>query len=100
MVNRKYILIVVFIFSGCLSQIVSLEDHAKGWVGRPLEDLKVIVNRPGSYASRIGWKEKTYQSNNGNLIYIEPDHKDCFIHFEVNPQGLIIGYRTEGKGCK
>jgi len=99
MLNKNWFILIVFCLLSCMSQIVSLEDHAKGWIGRPLEDLKIIVNRPTSYASRIGWKETTYRLDNGNLGYIEPDHKNCFIHFEVNQEGVIVGYRTEGSRC-
>jgi len=49
-----------------------------------------------SYASRIGWKEKTYQLDNGNWVYVEPDSKNCFIHWEVNPLGIFVGYKLEG----
>ena len=57
------------------------------------------MSREGSYASRIGWKETTYPLDNGNWVYVEPagvGGKDCLIHWEVNPQGIIVGARTEG----
>jgi len=63
----------------------------------PIEETKKLILRLESYASRIGWKEKTYQLNNGNWVYVEPDSKNCFIHWEVNPQGIIVGYKLEGK---
>jgi hypothetical protein len=101
----KYRLIVLcFTFlmllsQGCLSQIASFEAYTKNWIGRPMSDLKKLVAMPESYASRIGWQEKTYRLDNGNLVYVEPDRPDCFIHWEVNPEGIIIGYKTEGKRC-
>ncbi len=80
----------------CLSQIVSIEDYTKNWIGRPVEENRRLGARPESYASRIGWKEKTYNLENGNWVYVEPDSPGCFIHWEVNPQGIIVGYKLEG----
>jgi len=88
---------LAFFVSGCLSQIASIEDYTKGWIGRSIEENKKIGLRPESYASRIGWKEKTYPLPNGNWVYVEPDSKNCYIHWEVNPQGIIVDYKLEGK---
>jgi hypothetical protein len=85
---------------GCMSQIVSLDEMTRSWVGYPIADVKAAVEGRNSYASRIGWKEKTYPLENGNWVYIEPDKLRTFIHWEVNPQGIIVGYAVEtvGKG--
>lgn len=92
-------LALLFLLHGCVSQIVSIEEGIKGTVGSPLSDLKKLIAMPESYPSSIGWKEKTYKLDNGNLVYVEPVRPDCFIHWEVNPEGIIIGYKTEGKRC-
>jgi len=91
-----FILFGTLLIIGCLSQIVSIEDYTKSGIGRPIEETKELMARPESYASRIGWIEKTYPLPNGNRIYVEPDSKNCFIHWEVNPQGIIVGYKLEG----
>jgi hypothetical protein len=96
----KIILLILFttLFAvSCLSQIVSIEDNTNSWIGRPLEEIRRPILRPESYASRIGWKEKTYSLDNGNWVYVEPDSPGCFIHWEVNQQGIIVGYKLEGK---
>jgi len=98
--NKKSLLFMLLLCTGCLSQIVSLEEGIKGTLGRPLSDLKKMVSMPESYPSRIGWKEKTYVKDNGNMVYIEPVRPDCYIYWEVNIEGIIIGYRTEGKNCE
>ena len=74
----------------------------KVWVGQPIEGIRQRISRKGSYASSIGWEETTYPLDNGNWVYVEPDgvDRDCFIHWEVNPEGIIVGVRTEGKGCR
>lgn len=99
-VNMKAIALIfisLIFLNGCLSNIASIEDYTKSWIGQPIERKKKPTLSPESYASRIGWKEKTYQLDNGNWVYVEPDSKNCFIHWEVNPQGIIVGYKLEGK---
>ena len=80
-------------------KIVSFNEGAKHTISRPLSELKELVAMPESYPSKIGWEEKTYKHENGNLVYVEPVRPDCFVHWEVNPKGIIIGYKTEGKRC-
>jgi hypothetical protein len=58
------------------------------------------MKNPDSYASKIGWKETTYPLANGNFIYIEPVSADCLIHWEINQNGIIIGYQSIEKYCK
>jgi len=88
----------VLTLNGCLSQIVSLDEHTKGWIGRNISEMKDIMLRPGSYATSINWKENTYKLPNGNMVFVEPEPR-CLIHWEVNPQGIIVGYKTEGDRC-
>lgn len=74
----------------------SVEEYAKNyWIGQSVQELQEPLSRPNSYASRIGWKETTYKLDNGNWVYVEPVRKDCYVHWEVNPQGVIIGSRVE-----
>ena len=66
-------------------------------MGRPVEELRALVFTPRILRlSRIGWKEKTYKFDNGNWVYVEPDSPGCFIHWESDLQGIIVGYRLEG----
>jgi len=94
---RPLTMLTALFVGGCFSQIASMEDYTKSWIGRPIEEQKQIASRPESYASRIGWKEKTYQLENGHWVYVEPDSPGCFIHWEVSHQNIIVGYRLEGK---
>ncbi len=86
----------VILLNGCLSNIASIEEYSKYSLGRDIKEKQTIVSDSHSYAARIGWEEKTYQLDNGNWVYVEPDSKNCFIHWEVNPQGIIVGYKLEG----
>ncbi len=90
--KKLYIVFAILIFSGC--GMVSLEEHRKGGIGMSIEEFREIAVMPESYASRIGWKETTYKLNNGNLVYVEPEPRH-YIHWEVNPQGVIVGSRVE-----
>lgn len=88
------VIIGLLFYSGC--SIPSIGKYVQSWIGHPIEEKKKGVTGTGSYASRIGWKEKTYRLDNGNWVYVEADSKNCFIHWEVNPQGIIVGYKFEG----
>jgi hypothetical protein len=80
---------IVLFLNGCLtSQIVSLEKYAEGWIGQPINELKEVISRSGSYASRIGWQEVAYEPPNGNWVYVQPDREDCFIHWEIDCRGI------------
>jgi len=96
----KTVLIVLLsipLLIGCFHNIGTIEEFTQYWIGRPIEETRKQVRDSHSYASRIGWQEKTYKLDNGNWVYVEPDSPGCFIHWEVNPQGIIVGYKLEGK---
>jgi hypothetical protein len=98
--KKNIILLIIFAAlsgSSCISQIPTIEEYTKHGIGSSIEEKRKTRARPGSYASRIGWKEKTYPLDNGNWVYVEPDSKNCYIHWEVTPQGIIVGYKLEGK---
>ena len=88
------------LLTACNGNIISLDDYTRYAIGRPVAEKASLVKRSTSYASRIGWKETAYPLENGNWVYIEPDRLDTFIHWEVNPRGMIVGYAVEtvGKG--
>jgi hypothetical protein len=75
-------------------------EHANPWIGQPLESRIAFDKRPDSYASRSGWKDTRYQLENGNAIYASPESEGCIVHWEVDPKGIIVGYRSEGGQCK
>jgi hypothetical protein len=81
---------------GCVSQIVSLDEHTRSWIGHPISEMKEVMARPRSYASRITWKEKIYHLDNGNYVFVEPEPR-CFIHWEVDKEDIIVGYKTVGE---
>jgi hypothetical protein len=96
--NTVCLLLYIILLYGCASQI-SLEDLSREWIARPLSELQQEMKKPDSYASKIGWKETTYPLANRNFVYIEPVKADCFVHWEVNEGGMIIGYQAKGNGC-
>ncbi len=84
--------------NGCATEVV-VDEHGSEWLARPLSELKQEMNRPDSYASKIGWKENTYSLANGNYVYVEPIEDNCAVHWEINSAGIIIGYQAKGNGC-
>lgn len=84
---------------GCVSQIPSFNEFVNGWVGKSISDLMVAKQRPGSFASRTGWKDRRYELENGNWVYVSPDSEGCIVHWEINSKGTIVGYKVEGNRC-
>lgn len=97
--NAVILVLFVAFLNGCASQI-DADLYSNEWIARPLSELKQDMRRPDSYASKIGWKESTYSLANGNYVYVEPIGEDCYVDWEINSGGLIIGYNSRGKGCK
>ena len=87
---------------GCPS-IPTLGSYLRHGVGTPIDKHKEAESRPNiwdAYKAKIGWKETTYSLPNGNWVWVELASKDCLIHWEVNPQGMVVGAHTEGTGCR
>ena len=84
---------------GCASQIRPFNEYVNGWVGKPISDLVVAKQRPGSFASRIGWKDRRYVLENGNWIYVSPEREGCIVHWEINTKDIIVGCKVEGSRC-
>lgn len=55
------------------------------------------------------WEKPSYYlTRNGNAVYVEPKYggqfgkqfyTNCDYHWEVNPQGRVVGYLTVGPKC-
>lgn len=86
----------LLVLTGCAT---TTEDFAQGWVGEPIADLVEAKKKPDSYAQQSGWKEQRYDLKNGNWVYVSPSKEGCIIHWEVDPRGVIVGFRTEGGEC-
>ena len=100
MMRRGVLLPLVAGLAACsASQIPTLEEYAGSAVGRDISVVRDPVRRPGSYASTVGWQEKTYTLPNGHWVYVEPDRTNCEIHYEVNGEDIIVGYTAVGTGC-
>lgn len=77
--------------------IARFEDYADGAIGSPIENLITIKEHPDSYSSRNGWVQQTYMLENGHRMYVYPETSRCVVHWEVNHEGIIVGYKPEGK---
>ena len=98
-VSAGWVLLCVILLFGCASHR-SVEDLSQEWITRPLSELQQEMKKPDSYASKIGWKETAYPLANRNYVFVEPVSENCFVHWEVNEGGIIIGYQAKGEGCK
>ncbi len=97
--STTWITVVCCSLLGCMSQIPSVKDWSGSWVGEPVTRVISLTERPGEYASKVNWKDYRYELGNGNWVYVAPIRENCLVHFEVNTQGIIVGYRTEGDRC-
>lgn len=88
----------VLALNGCLSQIAPVKESAQHWIGHNIKELEKASELP-SYQPKDKWPFRTYQLANKNLIYVDLVRPNCYIHWEVNPQGIIVGYKTEGDRC-
>lgn len=83
------------LMTGCA--IPNFKDYANAWVGEPIERYLAVTERPTSYASRNNWKEETYYLDNGHKVYVYPEGSRCIVHWEVNEEGIIVGYQAKGQ---
>lgn len=77
--------------------IPRFEDVVEQAVGMPIEEFIAISEHPNSYSSRSGWVQQTYMLENGHQVYVHPETPRCIVHWEVNHEGIIVGYKPEGK---
>lgn len=96
---KWYLALLALLIAGCAHQ-VTVEDLTNEWISRPLSELKESMKQPDSYASKIGWHEKTYPLADGYYAFVEPVGPDCTIHWRINQRDIIVSYRAEGSGCK
>jgi hypothetical protein len=89
--------VIIITMIGCA--IPSVQHWAEAGIGQRIEVIRELETLQTSYASKIGWKETTYPLENGNRIFVHPIRKDCSVHFEVNPQGIIVDYKAIGNRC-
>jgi hypothetical protein len=100
MTIKPLLLLTAGIGACSVSQIPTLDEYGKACIGLNISVIRELTVGPNSYATRVGWEEKTYALANGHLVYVQPDRPNCEIHFEVNSEGIIVGYTPMGTGCK
>ena len=84
--------------SACVDFVIPrFKDYADGAIGAPIENRITAAERPSSYSSRSGWVQQTYELDNGHRVYVYPEGPRCIVHWEVNHEGIIVGYKPEGK---
>ncbi len=86
--------------TACVSQIPRLKDWADANVGLPIAELQAMEAQPQSYSSWRGRPPRQYPLPGGNWVHVHPDRDNCDVHFEVNPDGIVVGYTLQGTGCR
>ena len=99
MAKKWGFLVLLVFFCGCATPLY-VEDYTNQWISRPLSELQQAMNRPDSYASKIGWKETTYPMAIGYYVFVEPLSEKCSVHWNINPRDKIVGYQAVGSGCE
>lgn len=89
MKKSSMIIILSLLFFTSCSSIVSIEKYTNYWMGRSIDEKMKDLSEPHK-------KEIIYRLANGNLAYVESDKPGCFIHWEVNLQGIIVNYELKG----
>ena len=86
--------------TGCPT-VSSPENWARNAIGSPIEPILRAADRthardPENKPSREELIRNRRVLENGNLVYTIPiNFKRCNVHWEVNPAGIIVGYRYE-----
>jgi len=93
MISNLVITVLMCFVISC-SSIVSIEEYTKYWIGRNIEEKRKVVSDSGSYGDTPGCK-----IDDGKRVYVEKDSPDCFILWEVNERGMIVGYTLKGDRC-
>ena len=91
-VRRYLLLTAVVVIAGC----GSFGSKMNTWVGSPFErHLDVSDTR-----TRI--EEKRGPDDRGHVTYVEriQNGENCRVIWDVDAQGLITGWRSEGSACK
>lgn len=95
------IVLVIFtlVTAGCA--ISDLKDYGDRVVKAGL----TVDKMKGTHGSdpRV-WDNPAYRLANGNVVYVDPvgygaGYKNCDFHWEVNPEGRVVGYKTIGDRC-
>ena len=101
MVIRSVYFFLSFSLIGCMSQILSVEDWSKTWVGDPIEKVERVYERDGKtwYAVKRVTSDRTIYTS------LQRDHSfgKCYVDFTVNSlSGLIVDYHVYGDeyACK
>lgn len=92
--------VVCFLLGGCFNLVATPESMAEQMIGKPVSYLyDLVAEQPESKVARRGGIRKQGQMPNGNWVYIEPIEAYCDIYYEVDPNGIVLGFRAVGENC-
>ena len=100
--TETIILIAVTAYTMCLTgcAVPTALNYAQGVVshGSTIEDMKKRACNSPEFPCQ-DWSKPDYYRENGNAVYREIRGPNCWRHWEVSPEGRIVGFRLEGRGC-
>lgn len=93
-------MVMCLVLAGCFNPVATPESWAEPMLGRPIQYLyDLVAGDPESDVAKRGGIKKEGPLDNGNWIHIYPIDAYCDIHFETDPQGIVVAFRTVGENC-
>ena len=88
------------LLGGCFNLVATPESWAMPMIGRPISYLYALVAEdPESNIAKRGGIRKQGPLTNGNWMHVYPLEAYCDIYFEVDPNGIVVGFRAVGENC-
>jgi hypothetical protein len=104
--GRIVVPILFFFLTGCVSQVVSIDVHVKGYIGSNILSAQELYTTPqrasiGFFESKIfAWSEEQKKFENGDTLYsFTNPYKDCVINWVADKNNIIISGSYLGDGC-
>lgn len=85
----------LLIMSSCLAACSSFASTMNSWIGKPIEPYLAIQDRGGETLDEIRGPDER-----GHKIYVFTVEKNCRVFWDVDAQGIVTGWKSEGWACK
>jgi hypothetical protein len=102
-----FLIIGLMFFSGCISQVISKQEHIDAYVGSSIEGVRDLYKTPArrsigfSKSEVFGWDETISQLSNEDQLYsFSNPYLDCKVEWIANKTGTILSGSYSGEDCK
>ena len=79
----------------CISGCESFSSKMNSWVGQPIAPYLAVKDRGGETLEEV-----TSPDANGNKTYIFSVDKTCRVYWNVDKDGIVRSWKSEGTSCK